>query len=156
MGRRLADWLGYRIIRHAVAVVASVSSSPTIWASGGQFAPWAKCVEKTSSKSTALLLGLLCLAGLCSLWFAQGRHGWQLELNETLFVLRFPRLAYALCAGLMLALAGTILQRLSHNPMASPELLGITSGVSFGVMLAIFVAGAMAISQYALWGHSVH
>ncbi|MEE6074857.1 Fe(3+)-hydroxamate ABC transporter permease FhuB [Avibacterium paragallinarum] len=138
-GTPLLLWL---VFRHRQQYGRVVDSSPL-----GQNA-W----KKTSSKSTALLLGLLCLAGLCSLWFAQGRHGWQLELNETLFVLRFPRLAYALCAGLMLALAGTILQRLSHNPMASPELLGITSGVSFGVMLAIFVAGAVAISQYALWG----
>ncbi|MFZ7202141.1 Fe(3+)-hydroxamate ABC transporter permease FhuB [Avibacterium avium] len=138
-GTPLLLWL---VFRHRQQYGRVVDSSPL-----GQNA-W----KKTSSKSTALLLGLLCLAGLCSLWFAQGRHGWQLELNETLFALRFPRLVYALCAGLMLALAGTILQRLSHNPMASPELLGITSGVSFGVMLAIFVAGAMAISQYALWG----
>ncbi|MFZ7259842.1 Fe(3+)-hydroxamate ABC transporter permease FhuB [Avibacterium avium] len=138
-GTPLLLWL---VFRHRQQYGRVVDSSPL-----GQNA-W----KKTSSKSTALLLGLLCLAGLCSLWFAQGRHGWQLELNETLFALRFPRLVYALCAGLMLALAGTILQRLSHNPMASPELLGITSGVSFGVMLGIFVAGAMAISQYALWG----
>lgn len=138
-GTPLLLWL---VFRHHQQYGRVVDSSPL-----GQNA-W----KKTSSKSTALLLGLLCLAGLCSLWFAQGRYGWQLELNETLFALRFPRLAYALCAGIMLALAGTILQRLSHNPMASPELLGITSGVSFGVMLAIFVAGAMAISQYAVWG----
>ncbi|MFZ7136126.1 Fe(3+)-hydroxamate ABC transporter permease FhuB [Avibacterium avium] len=138
-GTPLLLWL---VFRHRQQYGRVVDSSPL-----GQNA-W----KKTSSKSTALLLGLFCLAGLCSLWFAQGRHGWQLELNETLFALRFPRLAYALCAGIILALAGTILQRLSHNLMASPELLGITSGVSFGVMLAIFVAGAMAISQYAWWG----
>ncbi|MFZ7267172.1 Fe(3+)-hydroxamate ABC transporter permease FhuB [Avibacterium avium] len=138
-GTPLLLWLVFRYRQQYGRVVDSSPLGQNAW-------------KKTSSKSTALLLGLLCLAGLCSLWFAQGRHGWQLELNETLFALRFPRLVYALCAGLMLALAGTILQRLSHNPMASPELLGITSGVSFGVMLAIFVAGAMAISQYALWG----
>ncbi|MFZ7282862.1 Fe(3+)-hydroxamate ABC transporter permease FhuB [Avibacterium avium] len=138
-GTPLLLWL---VFRHRQQYGRVVDSSPL-----GQNA-W----KKTSSKSTALLLGLLCLAGLCSLWFAQGRHGWQLELNETLFVLRFPRLAYALCAGLMLALAGTILQRLSRNPMASPELLGITSGVSFGVLLAIFIAGASVLSQYVLWG----
>ncbi|UXN36124.1 Fe(3+)-hydroxamate ABC transporter permease FhuB [Avibacterium paragallinarum] len=138
-GTPLLLWL---VFRHRQQYGRVVDSSPL-----GQNA-W----KKTSSKSTALLLGLFCLAGLCSLWFAQGRHGWQLELNETLFALRFPRLAYALCAGLMLALAGTILQRLSHNPMASPELLGITSGVSFGVMLAIFIAGASVLSQYVLWG----
>ncbi|VGM96451.1 Iron(III)-hydroxamate import system permease protein fhuB [uncultured Avibacterium sp.] len=109
--------------------------------------------KNSGKKSTALYLPLFLLAALgCSLFLAQGVNGWQVYLDQSLFNLRFPRLAYALCAGIMLALAGTILQRLSRNPMASPELLGITSGVSFGVMLAIFVAGAMAISQYAVWG----
>ncbi|MFZ7307419.1 Fe(3+)-hydroxamate ABC transporter permease FhuB [Avibacterium avium] len=109
--------------------------------------------KNSGKKSTALYLPLFLLAALgCSLFLAQGVNGWQVYLDQSLFNLRFPRLAYALCAGLMLALAGTILQRLSRNPMASPELLGITSGVSFGVLLAIFVAGASVLSQYVLWG----
>lgn len=109
--------------------------------------------KNSDKKSTALYLPLFLVAALgCSLFLAQGVNGWQVYLDQSLFNLRFPRLAYALCAGLMLALAGTILQRLSRNPMASPELLGITSGVSFGVLLAIFVAGASVLSQYVLWG----
>ncbi|MFU2047347.1 Fe(3+)-hydroxamate ABC transporter permease FhuB [Avibacterium gallinarum] len=109
--------------------------------------------KNSGKKSTALYLPLFLAAALgCSLFLAQGVNGWQVYLDQNLFDLRFPRLAYALCAGIMLALAGTILQRLSRNPMASPELLGITSGVSFGVLLAIFVAGASVLSQYVLWG----
>ncbi|KGQ39959.1 Fe(3+)-hydroxamate ABC transporter permease FhuB [Gallibacterium anatis] len=109
--------------------------------------------KNSGKKSTALYLPLFLIAALgCSLFLAQGVNGWQVYLDQSLFNLRFPRLAYALCAGIMLALAGTILQRLSRNPMASPELLGITSGVSFGVLLAIFVAGASVLSQYVLWG----
>ncbi|MFZ7109528.1 Fe(3+)-hydroxamate ABC transporter permease FhuB [Avibacterium avium] len=109
--------------------------------------------KNSGKKSTALYLPLFLLAALgYSLFLAQGVNGWQVYLDQSLFNLRFPRLAYALCAGIMLALAGTILQRLSRNPMASPELLGITSGVSFGVLLAIFVAGASVLSQYVLWG----
>ncbi|MCW9709869.1 Fe(3+)-hydroxamate ABC transporter permease FhuB [Avibacterium sp. 21-586] len=109
--------------------------------------------KNSGKKSTALYLPLFLAAALgCSLFLAQGVNGWQVYLDQSLFDLRFPRLAYALCAGIMLALAGTILQRLSRNPMASPELLGITSGVSFGVLLAIFVAGASVLSQYVLWG----
>ncbi|MCW9698439.1 Fe(3+)-hydroxamate ABC transporter permease FhuB [Avibacterium sp. 20-129] len=109
--------------------------------------------KNTPQKSTALYLPLLLLAALsCSLWLAQGIDGWQIYLDNNLFTLRFPRIAYAFCTGIMLAVAGTLLQRLSHNPMASPELLGITSGVSFGVLLAIFITGTTLLSQYALWG----
>ncbi len=139
-GTPLLLWL---VFRHRQQYGRVVDSSPL-----GQNA-W----KKTSSKSTALYLPLFLAAALgCSLFLAQGVNGWQVYLDQSLFNLRFPRLAYALCAGIMLALAGTILQRLSRNPMASPELLGITSGVSFGVLLAIFVAGASVLSQYVLWG----
>ncbi|SQC39132.1 Ferric hydroxamate ABC transporter [Klebsiella pneumoniae] len=38
----------------------------------------------------------------------------------------------------MLAVAGCIIQRLTGNPMASPEVLGISSGAAFGVVLMLF------------------
>jgi iron complex transport system permease protein len=46
--------------------------------------------------------------------------------------------ASALFAGVMLAVAGCIIQRLTGNPMASPEVLGISSG-AVGVVLMLFV-----------------
>ena len=39
----------------------------------------------------------------------------------------------------MLAVAGCIIQRLTGNPMASPEVLGISSGAAFGVVLMLFL-----------------
>lgn len=45
----------------------------------------------------------------------------------------------ALFAGVMLAVAGCIIQRLTGNPMASPEVLGISSGAAFGVVLMLFL-----------------
>ncbi|WP_110667944.1 Fe(3+)-hydroxamate ABC transporter permease FhuB [Salinicola halophilus] len=47
---------------------------------------------------------------------------------------RLPRVMTAAAAGLMLALAGTLLQRMTGNPMASPEVLGISAGVAIGVI----------------------
>ena len=40
--------------------------------------------------------------------------------------------------GAPLAVAGCIIQRLTGNPMASPEVLGISSGAAFGVVLMLF------------------
>ncbi len=37
--------------------------------------------------------------------------------------------------GASLALAGTLLQTLTHNPMASPSLLGISSGAALAMAL---------------------
>lgn len=44
--------------------------------------------------------------------------------------LRLPRSLVAVLIGASLALAGTLLQTLTHNPMASPSLLGINSGAA--------------------------
>lgn len=52
--------------------------------------------------------------------------------------LRLPRSLVAVLIGASLALAGTLLQTLTHNPMASPSLLGINSGVSW---LLVMTAG---------------
>nr|AAA23763.1 fecC [Escherichia coli] len=45
--------------------------------------------------------------------------------------LRLPRSLVAVLIGASLALAGTLLQTLTHNPMASPSLLGINSGAAW-------------------------
>ncbi|WP_019277777.1 Fe(3+)-hydroxamate ABC transporter permease FhuB [Vibrio coralliilyticus] len=51
---------------------------------------------------------------------------------------RWPRLVAAALAGVMLATAGTVIQRLSGNPMASPEVIGISSGTALGLIIAMF------------------
>nr|WP_246132314.1 iron ABC transporter permease [Paenibacillus hemerocallicola] len=44
--------------------------------------------------------------------------------------LRLPRVAVALLAGASLAAAGAILQGMIRNPLASPDILGVTGGAS--------------------------
>ncbi len=81
-----------------------------------------------------MLLGLV-LAVIASLLFGQGMDGWhwpswlrwQAQLEW-----RLPRTLAAGAAGVLLALAGTLLQRVSSNPMASPELLGVSGGTFMG------------------------
>ena len=45
----------------------------------------------------------------------------------------------AAAAGIMLATAGVILQRMTLNPLASPELLGISAGTAAGVFVAVLL-----------------
>jgi iron complex transport system permease protein len=52
--------------------------------------------------------------------------------------LRLPREVLGAMAGGMLALAGTLFQDSMRNPLAGPELLGVSSGASF-VMSAIII-----------------
>lgn len=50
---------------------------------------------------------------------------------------RLPRVLTAAGAGAALALCGLVLQTWFHNPLAGPSVLGITSGASLGVALAV-------------------
>lgn len=61
---------------------------------------------------------------------------------ETLVVTHFrlPRIVTALLVGISLAVAGAILQGIIRNPLASPDIIGITGGAAVAVVsfLAIF------------------
>lgn len=64
--------------------------------------------------------------------------------------LRLPRSLVAMLIGASLALAGALLQTLTHNPMASPSLLGINSGAA----LAMALTSALSPSPIAGWSLS--
>lgn len=57
------------------------------------------------------------------------------------WVWRGPRLLAAILAGVALGLAGTLIQRMTGNAMASPEMLGISGGAAV-VMVLIVLFGA--------------
>jgi ABC-type Fe3+-siderophore transport system permease subunit len=89
------------------------------------------------------LVGLvvLLLGTLVALSFGRDAEGWRWisgTLLDELMQWRLPRIVAALTAGVMLAVAGCIIQRLTGNPMASPEVLGISSGAAFGVVVMLF------------------
>lgn len=88
----------------------------------------------------AIGLSLLLLLGL-ALLYGPGPHGWTIAFGDELQPLlawRWPRVFAAFAAGAMLALAGLMMQRLTGNPMASPEVLGISAGAALGMMVALF------------------
>lgn len=51
--------------------------------------------------------------------------------------LRLPRTVSGVIAGVCLAVSGVLLQGSTRNPLASPTLLGITSGAGFAVVVCI-------------------
>ncbi|CAI1022512.1 Iron(III)-hydroxamate import system permease protein fhuB [Serratia quinivorans] len=89
------------------------------------------------------LAGAVLLAGLTvALMLGQNAAGWHWSQGaqlESLLPWRWPRVLSALAAGMMLAVAGTLIQKLTGNPMASPEVLGISSGAAFGVVMMLLV-----------------
>lgn len=63
---------------------------------------------------------------------------------------RLPRALTACIGGSALALAGMLMQTLFRNPLASPDILGVTGGASLGVALLLLSTGGVAVSGWYL------
>lgn len=62
---------------------------------------------------------------------------------------RLPRSLIAVLVGGAMAIAGAIMQGLTGNPLASPGILGVSTGGAFAVVLSTFVLGFSSLSVYA-------
>ncbi|NUB06091.1 iron complex transport system permease protein [Azospirillum brasilense] len=95
------------------------------------------------------LIALFAVLGAVAVGLAltvgYGPGGWTLStgpLLDTLLGWRGPRVAVAAAAGAMLAAAGMLLQRVTANPLASPEILGVGTGAGVGLTAALFLVAA--------------
>lgn len=59
----------------------------------------------------------------------------------TVGTLRIPRALTALLAGIAFGVAGSTFQTMLRNPLASPDVIGITSGASAAAILSLIVLG---------------
>lgn len=89
------------------------------------------------------LLTLISLAVLVflPLWGVTGLH-WPWcnsggESSFILFQLRLPRVLLGYLAGGILAISGLVSQNLFRNSLATPDVLGVTTGTAAGTILAI-------------------
>ncbi|MFG2818355.1 FecCD family ABC transporter permease [Kitasatospora sp. NPDC048365] len=80
--------------------------------------------------------------------FGFGADGDVLVVRE----FRAPRVLSALIAGAGLAVAGSLLQRLFRNPLASPDVIGVTGGASFGAVLLLATGAPQALTPLAALG----
>ena len=113
--------------------------------------------QKTYTAFT--LVGLAILAGIiCS--FCVGKYPITLpeigalvtggEVKEmthkVFFTLRVPRTLMAVFCGAGLGIAGSVYQNIFKNPLASPDIIGISSGANMGASIAIVAAGGAMVS----------
>ena len=124
----------------------------------------------TKRPSKRALLGLgLALLGLFLLSFSLGRYGvppvtvvkilftrlaelflgkgalsrsWTEQMETVVINIRLPRILMACLVGCSLSAAGAAFQGVFHNPMASPDILGASSGAAFGAALAILLGAS--------------
>ncbi|TSJ61345.1 Fe(3+)-hydroxamate ABC transporter permease FhuB [Starkeya sp. 3C] len=91
------------------------------------------------------IAGVVLLVALGALTIGRAANGWHVaggELFAELLPFRAPRLVAAGGAGMMLAAAGLVMQRMTGNPMASPEVLGVSAGGGVGLAVLLFAGAA--------------
>lgn len=89
------------------------------------------CLGTYSTMSPGEVLGAL---------FGVGPDDTELVVRE----LRLPRALTAVLVGLAFGLAGAVFQAVTRNPLASPDLIGITAGAGTGAVTVILFGGVTA------------
>jgi len=90
----------------------------------------------------AALAAVLVVTIALALTAGRGVDGWHIDSANADW--RLARVGLLAAAGALVGMAGTVVQRLTGNPMASPEVLGVGVGAGAGlaaVLVAIPVAG---------------
>lgn len=109
-----------------------------------------------------MVLGLVALATVCLASLMIGANplepgrviagllGQEQEAMDVVRGGRLPRTVLALLVGGALGAAGAVMQSLTRNPLADPELLGVNAGAAAAVVTAISVFGITRPGGY-LW-----
>ncbi len=101
---------------------------------------------------TILFLGLNIVVGSVSIPFQAslkillGDSSQSIVWRNIIIESRLPQTITALFSGAALAVAGLILQTYFRNPLAEPSVLGISSGASLGVAVAVLMPGLASVA----------
>lgn len=74
--------------------------------------------------------------------------------RRVFFTLRLPRTIMVVIAGVGLSVSGSVYQTIFKNPLATPDIIGVSSGANLGAAVAIsFYAGStLTIAAFAFLG----
>ena len=119
-------------------------------------------MTKTLKLNTALFFTLLLISGfaiyhqLGDFAYLKNADGVLTDMRSmVLWDIRFPRIGLALLTGASLAIAGNAMQGIFQNPLASPGLLGSSSGATaasvfilyyFAVPFSLLLAGGVIVA----------
>ena len=72
---------------------------------------------------------------------------------KVVFELRLPRILLAAFTGMALSVSGAVLQGVFRNPLVGPSMIGVSSGASFGAVLAILLSlNAIVVMVFSFAG----
>lgn len=90
-------------------------------------------------------VALFLIAVLCT----YGESGWGLESN-IFFQIRLPKVLVCIFSGAMLSIAGLLMQIFFQNPIAGPDILGVSAGASLFSAIWIMASSLLPISFFNL------
>ncbi|MFC9685912.1 FecCD family ABC transporter permease [Streptomyces sp. NPDC056948] len=110
--------------------------------------PWILCVTLLLATATFLVFCLsigvgdfpISLSRVIATILGRGEQVDQFVIMD----LRMPRALAGLVVGIALGVSGAITQSIARNPLASPDVLGITSGASAVAVFLVTVSGGTA------------
>ena len=91
------------------------------------------------------------LADVCDILFDKfdGKESWKYIIMEN----RLPQALTAMLCGASLAVCGLMLQTAFRNPLAGPDVFGISSGAGLGVAIVmLFLGGSVSITMFTVSG----
>jgi len=107
-----------------------------------------------------LLVVVVALLGVASVTFGVLDVGWddlvagiaghQDTTAQAAVVKRMPRTVFAMVIGAALGISGAVMQGVTRNPLADPEILGVNAGASLAVVVGIVFLGLSTAVGY-IW-----
>ena len=103
--------------------------------------------------ATSLIVGSvrIPLADVCDILFDkfEGKESWKYIVMEN----RLPQALTAMLCGASLAVCGLMLQTAFRNPLAGPDVFGISSGAGLGVAIVmLFLGGSVSTTLFTVSG----
>lgn len=89
---------------------------------------------------------------LSEVWAALTGQSQDEVFREIILNHRLPKALTAVLTGAALSVAGVLMQTLFHNPLAGPDVLGVTSGASLGVALLTLGTSTLPLWMVTGWG----
>jgi ABC-type Fe3+-siderophore transport system permease subunit len=128
------------LIRRMKPSTPPIIATPPIWG------------NPPTARAPLVLIGLGLLV-VIALLVGRGPTGdWSLPFGAwgAVAVWRLPRILASGAAGALLALSGVVLQRLTRNELASPEVLGVSAGALLAVALSLLIFGEIGVAGDAV------
>lgn len=111
--------------------------------------------KKTTGFLTLLAVLAICIlaalrggsASMTSAEFMNGllkKEGFETQ-SQIIYLLRLPRVFGAVLSGIGLSVSGVLLQSVTGNELAAPNIIGVNSGAGFAVVLLLFFFPSAAL-----------